>query len=75
MGLKYNVNTVFINIYNNVFVSVKNILNYFVRNVSLFSGGGGRVIIFFLLSARGSQFFPRFLGEGHIFLKIFLLRK
>ena len=28
---------------------------------------GGRVIIFFLLSGGGSQFFQGFLGEGHNF--------
>ena len=36
---------------------------------------GGRVIIFFLLSGGGSQFFQGFLGEGHNFFKVFLLRK
>ena len=63
MGLKYNVNTVFINIYNNVFVSVKNILNYFVRNVSLFSGGGG--------GGEGHNFFPLVCARVTIFSKVF----
>ena len=32
---------------------------------------GGMVIIFFLLSGEGSQFFQAFLEEGHNFLRYF----
>ena len=48
-----------------------------LRDVSLFSGGGGGHYFggdghnFSLLSGGGSQFFQGFLGEGHNFLKYF----
>ena len=50
------------------------------RDLSLFSGGGGTilgegVIIFFPLVKGRVPFFKGFLGEGHNFFKVFLLRK
>ena len=52
-----------------------------IRDVSLFSGGGGRatilgerVIIFFPL-VWGRVSIQGFLGEDHNFFKVFLLRK
>ena len=57
-------------------------LSAVIRDVSLFSGGGGPlffwggVIIFSpLVGGRIYNFFQGFLGEDHNFLKVFLLRK
>ena len=45
-----------------------------IRDMSLFSGGGGHNFFPSCLG-EGHNFFQDFLGEGHNFLKVFLLRK
>ena len=52
-----------------------------LRDVSLFSGGGGGTILgeghnfFPSCLGKGHNFSQGFLGKGHNFLKVFLLRK